>query len=115
MLYRFIWGCTVRPLQSEEGKCVVWAGCSEPLFFMLWALRGISAGAIMSTEIVDDEEDETRSVSRTSSITLIGRMNLFGYRENIMTTINYLDFFILCTYLMFVGFVAIILVVFVCA
>ena len=48
--------------------------CSEPLFVMPWALRGISAGAIMSTEIVNDEEDETRSVSRTSSIMLIGRM-----------------------------------------
>ena len=38
----------------------------------------------------------------------------FDCRENIKTTINCLGFFILCTYRMLVGLVAIILVVFVC-
>ena len=51
----------------------------EPLFVMPWHLRGISAGALMSTEIVGDVEDEARSVSRISTITLIGRMYLILY------------------------------------
>ena len=39
----------------------------------------------MSTEIVDDEEEETRSVSRhrtVSSMMLIGMMNLILYTES---------------------------------
>ena len=92
MLYSFIWGCTVRPLQSDDGKCAGWAGCSEPLLVIPWALWGISAGAIMNTEIVDDDEEETRSVSRhmmleqkagmVSSIMLIGKRNLILYTES---------------------------------
>ena len=74
ILKSFIFGCTVRPLQSAEGKWVAWAGCCEPLFVMPWALRGISAGAMMSTEIVGDVDDEAKSPSRMSSIMLIGRM-----------------------------------------
>ena len=72
MLYSLIWGCTVRPLQSEEGKCVAWAGCSEPLLVIPSALWGISAGAIMNTEIVDDEDEE-------NSITSFCLMNLILY------------------------------------
>ena len=85
MLYSFIWGCTVRPLQSDDGKCAGWAGCSEPLLVIPWALWGISAGAIINTEIVDDDDEETRSVSRhriESSIMLIGKMNLILYIES---------------------------------
>ena len=51
-----------------------WAGCCEALFIMPWALRGISAGAMMSTEILDDVDDEAKSLSRMSSIMLICRM-----------------------------------------
>lgn len=61
---------------------MAWAGCSEPLLVIPSALWGISAGAIMNTDIVDDEDEETRSVSRhrtESSIMLIGRMNLILY------------------------------------
>ena len=85
MLYSFIWGCTMRPFQSDEGKCVAWTGCSEPLLVIPWALWGISAGAIINTEIVDDDDEETRSVSRhriESSIMLIGKMNLILYIES---------------------------------
>ena len=44
------------------------------MFVMPWALRGISAGAMMSTEIVDDVDDEAKSPSRMSIIMLMGRM-----------------------------------------
>ena len=65
---------------------MAWTGCSEPLLVIPWALWGISAGAIMNTElIVDDEDEETRSVIRNmmeSSIMLIGKMNLILYIES---------------------------------
>ena len=46
---------------------------------MTLALRGISAGAMMSTEIVGDVDDEAKSVSRMSTIILIGRMYFILY------------------------------------
>ena len=66
-------------MQSLEGN-VVWA---DPLFIMPWALHVITAGGKMNTEIVGDDEDETRSVSRASirisTTILIGRMYLILY------------------------------------
>ena len=58
---------------------MAWAGGCEALFGIPWALRGISAGAMMSTEILDDEDDEAKSPSRMSSIMLMGRMYLSLY------------------------------------
>ena len=58
---------------------MAWAGCCEALSVMPWALRGISAGAMMSTEIVGDVDDDAKSPSRMSSIMLIGSMYFILY------------------------------------
>ena len=63
MLYSIIWGCTVRPLQSDEMNWACWVAPSKPLVIMTWALRGIIVGAIRNIKIVEDEEEENSSVS----------------------------------------------------
>ena len=68
MLYSIIWGCTVRPLQSDEMNWACWVAPSKPLVIMTWALRGIIVGAIRNIKIVEDDEEENSSVSRNSML-----------------------------------------------
>ena len=74
------------PWQSDDMNWASWVVPLEPLVTMPWALRGISAGAIRSTVMVEDDDEENRSVSKhirfeqkvgtVSNNMVMGRTNL---------------------------------------
>ena len=56
----------------------------ESLFGSPWALCGISAGAMMSTAILDDVDDEAKSLSSMYITIFMGRM----YRRLYITSLK---------------------------